>query len=191
VTAKPKRGPRTARELWDSLTDVELFRVQVLEGRLVAHRTGSPEHAFCVAELIAPLSPVCAAQGWRIGVHKLAVCMAGTHEPVMPDLSVVPADCARWRGNELLSSGVIMLAEVVSEESAHDDREVKPRIYARGGVPVYLLIDPLDDPPSVTVFSGSGGSYQSVTRVTMGEPIPLPPPIDIELDTSIFERWNT
>jgi hypothetical protein len=113
--------------------------------------------------------------------------MAGTREPVLPDFILTPADCARWRGTELLSSGVIMLAEVVCDMSAHDDRAVKPRLYARGGVPIYLLIDPIDDPPSVTVFAGSGAAYQSTTRVIMGEPIQLPHPIDLELDTTIFE----
>jgi Uma2 family endonuclease len=87
----------------------------------------------------------------------------------------------------LLSSGIIMAAEVVSEATLDDDRQVKRRVYARGGVPVYLLIDPLDDPPSVTVFSDAGGGvYGAMSRVVMGDPIRLPQPIDLELDTSIF-----
>jgi hypothetical protein len=185
VAINPSRYSRTARDLWESLVDLEVFRVQVLEGRLVAHRNGSPEHAWRVAALIDALHPMRQAREWHTYAG-CTVCMAGTREPVIPDLVLAPATCPRWRGTELLSSGVAMLAEVVCDLTTHDDRVVKPRVYARGGVPIYLLIDPVDDPPSVTVFAGSGGAYQSVTRVVMGEPIRLPQPIDLEIDTSTF-----
>ncbi|SDM55194.1 Uma2 family endonuclease [Nonomuraea jiangxiensis] len=188
TTTAGRRPPRTARDLWESLVDLDLFRVQVLDGRLIAHRNDPPEHAFRVAALAGALFQSCFARGWQVATNSAAVCMAGTRDPVVPDLVLSPADCPLWRGTELLSSGVVLLAEVVSDQTAHDDREVKPHVYARGGVPVYLLIDPLDDPPSVTVFSGSGGAYQSVTRVLMGEPIRLPQPIDLELDTSLFNE---
>ena len=77
---------------------------------------------------------------------------------------------------------------MVSPSSAHRDHHEKPEVYAQGGVPVYLLIDPIADQPAATVFSEiKDGAYQKTTRVVMGTPLYLPKPIDFELDTSIFK----
>jgi hypothetical protein len=41
----------------------------------------------------------------------------------------------------------------VSPSSRRRDQVAKPRAYAQGGVPLYLLIDQLADPATVTLFS--------------------------------------
>ncbi|MFC4112236.1 Uma2 family endonuclease [Nonomuraea zeae] len=81
-----------------------------------------------------------------------------------------------------------MVAEVVSRSSVRIDREDKRRLYALGRVPLYLLIDPLAESPSLSVFSEiKDEAYQVMTTECIGTPIKLPAPVDFELHTSIFK----
>jgi hypothetical protein len=102
----------------------------------------------------------------------------------IPDLMIAPKDAPGFGDNELLRQGVLFVAEVVSPHSKSWDRVAKPRAYAQGRVPLYLLIDQLADPATVTLFSDPGeGSYQSCQPVTAGQPLRLPAPFGIALDT--------
>jgi hypothetical protein len=54
-------------------------------------------------------------------------------------------------------------------------------------VPVTLLVDPISEPPTVTVFSGlQDGRYTESASVEMGKRLYIPEPVDVELDTAIF-----
>ncbi|GAA3014529.1 hypothetical protein GCM10017559_42280 [Streptosporangium longisporum] len=124
---------------------------------------------------------------WHAHVGGVNVCIDGPRDSLIPDFALAPADCPRWGTLELRSSGLIMVAEIVSPESARADRDDKPRVYAAGGVPVMLLVDPIATPATVTVLSDpEGGAYQAVTRVQLGKPLHLPSPVGFDLDTSIF-----
>jgi Uma2 family endonuclease len=79
---------------------------------------------------------------------------------------------------------VLLVAEVVSPSSQRRDRVAKPRAYAQGGVPLYLLIDQLADPASVTLFSGPAeSSYRISERAGAGRALRLPEPFGVALDT--------
>ncbi|MEV0345478.1 Uma2 family endonuclease [Nonomuraea sp. NPDC050680] len=180
--------PVTAREMFDALPPLSGFRAEVIEGNLIVSPVGTPEHADHAVALLVALLPVINQHGWRGRLGSVDVCIEGPLDPVEPDFVLAPADCPRWGDRELLSSGLIMVAEVVSTNSARRDREDKPPLYAAGGVPIYLLIDTIAEPPSVTVYSGiDDGVYRTTATVPVGTPLRLPAPIDFELDTSIFK----
>jgi Uma2 family endonuclease len=97
----------------------------------------------------------------------------------------MPKDAPGFDENELLGPGVLLVAEVVSPHSRREDREVKPQAYARGGILLYLLIDKLADPPGVTLFSRPGADgYARRQTATAGQPLRLPRPFGIALDTA-------
>ncbi|WP_431910901.1 Uma2 family endonuclease [Nonomuraea jabiensis] len=181
------RTPSTARELFDALPPLPGFRVEVIEGKLIVSPMGTPEHTWMAVDLNNALFPLCKERGWRGAPGGLNVCIEGPRDSLIPDYVLTHPLCPRWGPGELLSSGVMMVAEIVSPSSVHTDREEKRRLYALGRVPVYLLIDPIADEPSVTAFSDiERGVYQRMTRVIIGTPIALPSPVDFKLDTSIF-----
>jgi Uma2 family endonuclease len=187
MDASAPESPRTARELFDALPPLPGFRAEVIEGKLIVSPMGSPEHAWMAVALHDTLRPLAHERGWRGAPGLLNVCIAGPRDSLVPDYTLTPPACPRWGEGELLSSGLIMVAEIVSPGSVRVDREDKPRLYAVGRVPVYLLVDPIGETPGVTVFSDiKDGAYQTTTRVAMGAPITLPPPVDTKLDTSIF-----
>ncbi|WP_327043907.1 Uma2 family endonuclease [Microbispora sp. NBC_01189] len=181
--------PRTPRELFDALPPLPGLLVEVIDGRLVARRRDAPERARAAMLLFEAFLPLQDERRWQAWAGNVGVCLDGTHEPVVPDLVLAPSDCPRWERRELLSSGLVLVAEVVSKGSAEDDRGKKPAIYAKGGVPVFLLVDPLTTPASVTVYSDpKEGQYQVTSTVPFGREILVPHPIGCTLDTSVFEK---
>ncbi|MDF5756513.1 Uma2 family endonuclease [Spongiactinospora sp. TRM90649] len=176
----------TLREIHSSLVGRTRMRAEIFQGRLIVSPLGSPEHQDAVTILSVALVPHAREKGWKTYAG-LDVCTDDTRECYAPDLVIAPHDAPRWGRRELFVSGLVMVGEVVSPSSVDNDREHKPEVYATGGVPIYLLVDPIDDPPSVTVFSEpADGTYTTFTTVTMGKEIHIPEPIDVTLDTAIF-----
>jgi hypothetical protein len=71
----------------------------------------------------------------------------------------------------------------VSRSSAHDDHETKPRGCALGGVPLYLVIDAFTSKIRLLSRPGDDG-YDHEVEVKLGEPLDLPDPWNLTLDTS-------
>ncbi|GAA4190452.1 hypothetical protein GCM10022252_28780 [Streptosporangium oxazolinicum] len=185
----PEETPpaRTARDLLETLPPTPGFRAEVIDGNLIVSPVGTPEHSWSATLLSYALQPVVMEREWRAHVGGVNVCIDGPRDSLVPDFVLAPADCPRWGTLELRSSGLILVTEVVSPGSARVDRDDKPRVYAAGGVPIMLLVDPIATRPAVTVMSDpEGGAYQTVTRVQLGKPLRIPSPVDFDLDTSIF-----
>ncbi|MEO3804797.1 Uma2 family endonuclease [Nonomuraea sp. B1E8] len=181
------RLPATARELFDALPSLPGLRAEVIDGRLIVRPVGTPEHARIAMLIYRALLPLLVERGWDGFAGNVDVCVDGPRTPVEPDFVLSPPDCRRWGERELMSSGLLMVAEVISPSSVEDDRVKKPLMYAAGGVPVMLLVDPIAVPPTVTVLSDvEEGEYQTVTRVAMGSTLHIPDPIGFDLDTAVF-----
>jgi Uma2 family endonuclease len=168
--------------LWETL-DIPDHRVELIDGQIVVSPTASRWHSSAIDELIDALIDVKRARGWRFHTN-LTVHIAATRERLIPDLMIAAKDAPGFGEYELLGHGVLLVAEVVSPYSRRQDRVAKPRAYAQGRVPLYLLIDQLADPATVTLFSDpTESSYRTCTPVTAGQTLRLPEPFGISLDT--------
>jgi Uma2 family endonuclease len=169
--------------LWQTL-DLPGHRVELIDGLIVVSPSGSRWHSDAISELIFQMVDETRRHGWRIHTN-LAVHIAATRERLIADLMIAPRDAPGFGDCELLSHGVLFVAEAVSPSSRRHDREVKPRAYAQGRVPLYLLIDQLADPPAVTLFREPGEDrYRHSETATAGQPLRLPDPFGIALDVS-------
>jgi Uma2 family endonuclease len=170
--------------LWYELEVPPGTRVELIDGELVVSPTGSVWHSEAVYSLTVSLVRVAERHKWVIHTN-LTAHVSPTRERLIPDLMVAPKDAPPFGECELLASGALLVAEVVSPWSQRRDREVKPRAYARGGVPLYLLIDRFADPSAVTLFSEPGEEgYGNRRTAAAGKPLRLPKPFDIALDTA-------
>jgi Uma2 family endonuclease len=168
--------------VWQDM-DIPGHRVELIDGEIVVSPSANRWHSSAIDELIDALIDVKRKHGWRIHTN-LTVHIAATRERLIPDLMIAPDDAPGFGDEELLAHGVLLVAEVVSPSSRRRDRVAKPRAYAQGGVPLYLLIDQLADPASVTLFSGPAEtSYRISDRAEAGRALRLPEPFGIALDT--------
>lgn len=125
--------------------------------------------------------------GWESFSGDVDICVEDPRDTIVPDYCLVPVDAPLWGDREILSSALVLVAEIVSPGSMEIDRATKPRIYAGCGVPIMLIVDPVASPPVVTVLSDpEEGSYRTMTHTEMGKPLRIPAPVDFDLDTSIF-----
>ena len=168
--------------LWETL-DIPDRRVEFLDGQIVVSPTASLWHSIAIDELIDALIDVKRAHGWRIHTYA-TVHIPATRERLIPDLMIAPTDAPTFGKNELPGHGVLLVAEVVSPHSRRRDRVAKLRAYAQGRVPLYLLVDQLADPATVTVFGEPDeSSYRTCAAATARQALRLPEPFGISLDT--------
>jgi Uma2 family endonuclease len=169
-------------QVWHTL-DLPGHRVELIDGQVVVSPTASRWHSSAIDRLIDSLIDVKRINGWEFHTN-LAVHIEATRERLIPDLMIAPKDAAGFSDEELLAHGVLLAAEVVSPSSQGRDRVTKLRAYAQGRVPLYLLIDQLADPATVTLFSEPAQtSYRTCSAATAGQILLLPEPFGIALDT--------
>jgi Uma2 family endonuclease len=95
--------------------------------------------------------------------------------------------------NQELREGIELVVEVTSPKSAdtvYNDRKVKPKQYAKGGVPLYLLVDQKCGSWVLHGLAPGWELYQVVAEGEYGggeaDPVPLPEPFGFKLPT---EGW--
>jgi Uma2 family endonuclease len=173
----------TMERLWYELDWPEGVRIELIAGELIMSPSGSVSHSRTISELIDQVMDLVRHRNWELHTM-LTAHIAQTRERLIPDLMVAARDAPEFSEWELVSSGVLLVAEVVSASSRRRDREAKWRAYAQGRIPLYLLIDRFADPPTVTIFSEPGDDgYRSRTSAGAGQPLRLPEPFDLVLDT--------
>jgi Uma2 family endonuclease len=170
--------------IWQELEPPPGARAELIDGEIIVSPSGSVRHSSAISALIFQLVDLARTNDWIIHTN-LTTHIRATRERLIPDLMVAPKGMPQFGDNELLAPGVLLTAEVVSPWSKRRDREVKPRAYAQGGVPLYLLIDHFAAPPAVTLHSQPGSDgYASRQKAAAGQPLHLPEPFGIDLDTS-------
>ncbi|WP_412075651.1 Uma2 family endonuclease [Streptomyces xanthophaeus] len=108
--------------------------------------------------------------------------LPGTENWYLPDIAIIPEASARG-AKSLPADEALLAVEVTSESNAADDRIKKRRRYGQYGVPLYLLVDRIDQ--TWTLFSEPVHDGYAVTDGPhpFGQPISLPDPFNITVST--------
>ncbi|MFI7419012.1 Uma2 family endonuclease [Nonomuraea sp. NPDC049684] len=167
---------RTVRELFPE------FRIETVQGRIVVNEPGTWQHNTILSRTLFQLAAAAAVRGWEIWPN-ITVYLGPGHDLYVPDLAVVPRRPRLHEEHAVHGASTILLVDVVSVATTYDVHFVKTGGYARGGVPLYLVIDPFQR--LVTLFGGPGGRrYRSESVVSLGEPVFLPDPWNLHVDTA-------
>jgi Uma2 family endonuclease len=170
--------------LWYEMDWPPGSRVELIDSELVVSPTGSVSHSGAVSALIFQLVDLAREHDWVMHTF-LTAHIPPTKERLIPDLMIAPKGSPPFSEWELLAPDVLLAAEVVSPSSRRRDRDVKPRAYAQGEIPLCLLIDRFAKPPTVTLFSQPGADgYGKREVAAAGEALRLPKPFGIALDTA-------
>jgi Uma2 family endonuclease len=176
-----RRYAAEIRALHDQLDPSAGWRVEIIEGQLVASPAPMPAHG-CIVEVIrtAVASSLPPTHGAFEGI--------GLEEPetdrYTPDLGVWPRKAIRG-GSVRSHPKLCMLAvEVTSPGQAKRD-DTKAEAYARCGIPVSLVVDQTSG--ACVVFTEPlGALYRNRHEVLFGETLTLPLETPVTIDTSEF-----
>ena len=162
-------------------------RVEIVEGLVTVTPSATVRHHVIADRVHRRL---CAATPEDWGVHQWwDIAVPRRLGLYVPDLVVVPENTRDTDDGGLCPAGAAeLVVEITSKVTACRDRTVKPAGCATGGVPLFLLIDGLA--PGGPTFTLHGAPRKDAYRVLdagpFGEPIKLPAPFDLVIDTSEF-----
>ncbi|MBO8193518.1 Uma2 family endonuclease [Streptomyces oryzae] len=164
------------------------YRAELIEGEIVVTPPPDGDHEDYIGLLVDQVGAKSQTRMQFAGTRGLTVpsSSGGPDIHLIPDGTWAPLQRRLYRGTGswMPCDGVSMVAEVTSTR-ADRDRDVKRRSYARGGIPLYLLVD--RQRGSVTLFSEPGDDdYQQVVTMPFGKEIALPAPFSMTLETTDF-----
>ncbi|MFB8771172.1 Uma2 family endonuclease [Streptomyces broussonetiae] len=172
-----------------ALDTPEGFRAELIEGEIVVTPPPGGHHEKCVSRIIRQVIKLSQAEMDISGNRGLRLKPAEglPSDRLIPDITFAPLepdvfgdDNESWMPCE----GVAMVVEVTSTRP-QADREAKRRCYARGRIPLYLLVD--RESAQITLFSDpENGDYREHCARPFGKPLTLPAPFGFDLDTSDF-----
>lgn len=114
----------------------------------------------------------------------------GSRRFFVPDIVLIRPDAVTA---EQERAAIVLAIEVTSPSSRDaviNDRTIKPVEYAKGGVPLYLLVD--QEPARWTLHALAEGwqRYQIMAEGAYGEDIVLPEPLGFSIPTAAWPRWR-
>jgi Uma2 family endonuclease len=138
-------------------------RVELIEGVLVRKMTKGPPHEFTIGILKDILTPLVGTK-WVIRVQSAITLRDSEPEP---DLAIVTAPHERYRQRHPGPRDIALVVEVV-DSTLEFDRGDKLRVYARAGLPVYWIVNLVDNCVEVYTEPRGGKSPIYRKRVDLG-----------------------
>jgi Uma2 family endonuclease len=187
--------PITRTLLLDWFVDLDTpegLRAELIEGELVVTLVPDGHHEHCISEAARQVYRRSAADMEFSASKGLQLPSADgcPQDHVIPDGTFAPKKLRLHRGADpwMPGEGVALVLEVTSPTPRTDRetrRETRRRCYARGGIPLYLLVD--REASWTTLFSDpASGDYRELRAAAFGKPLTLPEPFAFDLDTSDF-----
>lgn len=185
------QDPITQKILLDWFVDLDTpegLRAELIEGELVVTPVPDGNHERCISRIVGQTYRRSRTDMQFSGHKGLKLKNADGYpqDHVIPDGTFVPNESRPFRGADpwMACDGVSMVLEVTSPKP-RTEREIKRRCYARGGIPLYLLVD--REASSITLFSDpENDDYRRLRTVAFGKPLTLPQPFAFDLDTTDF-----
>ncbi|MFD0684684.1 Uma2 family endonuclease [Actinomadura fibrosa] len=167
------------------------FKAELLDGEIVVTPPPVGRHEKSISRLIAQVAQGTSAE-LDVACNMGLILPSGGDHPddrVIPDATFGLAELDIFDDEEswVAPEGVAMVVEVTVKRAdlAERDRVAKRYGYARGGIPLYLLVD--RERREVTLFSQpEDGDYRRSSGVSFGRALALPGPFGFELDTADF-----
>ncbi|MET4667671.1 Uma2 family endonuclease [Streptomyces sp. PvR018] len=171
-----------------ALDTPEGFRAELIEGEIVVTPPPDGDHEDYIGLIVDQVARRARTRMQFSGNKGLKLRSGGgcPKNHAIPDGTFAPLDLRLFRGAApwMPCEGIALVVEVTSTKP-QADREAKRRCYARGGIPLYLLID--RDAGSVTLFSDpEDADYRQHLTIPYGKPLPLPEPFAFDLETGDF-----
>ncbi len=171
-----------------ALETPEGFRAELIEGEIVVTAPPDGDHEDHISLIAEQVFTRSETRMQFSGNKGLKVPRGGlrVRNHVIPDGTFAPRGLRLFRGAEswMPCDGVATVVEVTSTKPDRD-RTAKRHCYARGGIPLYLLVD--REKSDVTLFGDpEGADYRQHVTVPFGKQLDLPAPFSFALETTDF-----
>ncbi|MGY0066970.1 Uma2 family endonuclease [Streptomyces sp. QTS137] len=175
-----------------ALDTPEGFRAELIEGEIVVTPPPDGDHEDYIGLIVEQVLERSRIRMQFSGNKGLKLRSGGgcPKDRLIPDGTFAPRELRLYRGADswMPCDGVALVLEVTSSKPKAD-RETKRRCYARGGIPLYLLVD--REASSITLFSAPErddyrDDYREVCTRPLGKTLSLPAPFAFDLDTADF-----
>jgi Uma2 family endonuclease len=146
-------------------------KVELLENYVVLKMTRNPPHDGSIQLITEALAPV-VPPGWCLRAQLTVVFTDSQPEP---DFAVVRGSSRSYLTRHPNAAEVGLLVEVADSSLLRDQRD-KTRIYARGGIPFYWIVNLVDQ--RIEVYSQPSGpapvpAYGAFQTYQPGDAVPL------------------
>lgn len=139
-------------------------RVELLQGVIVNVSPQTADHALIVERLSDPLFVHLPAE--FVIRCQLPLALSETDEPE-PDLAVIERGTPRSRERQPTTARLVF---EVATESLRKDREIKAALYARAGIPEYVIVNLKEDCLEVHRDPDApAGRYRALVRLDKGD----------------------
>ncbi|GAA5212910.1 Uma2 family endonuclease [Streptomyces thinghirensis] len=187
VSHDPEQSWDELVRFWEEMEWPEGSKVEIIEGIITVSPTPAYRHNV-IADRIQRRLYSAIPEDWAI-FQTLAIAVPSRLGMLIPDLLVTPID-DEWGGEDSHIPGAVaeLVVEVTSRSNARHDRITKPAAYATAGIPLYLLVDRwAPSGPTATLYGEPKADvYRVLSTAKFGEPLELPAPFDLTLDTGEF-----
>ncbi|GLW06122.1 hypothetical protein Misp01_12520 [Microtetraspora sp. NBRC 13810] len=161
-------------------------KVEIVNGRIVVTEMATINHARIIFRLLRQLLSVAAERDWEV-LSGVKIFFGAQKDRYVPDLIVLPGEPETWDQDNVYADEALLVVEVVSPSSVHDDHVIKPRTCAEANVPLYMVVDTFEGEVRLLSRPGEQG-YGCTVSVVIGEPLELPEPWSITVDTGQLKR---
>ncbi|MFF0220792.1 Uma2 family endonuclease [Streptomyces sp. NPDC004629] len=172
---------------WEEMEWPEGSKVEIIEGIITVSPSPAYRHNVAAARIQRRIYSVI-PDDWEI-FQTQAIAVPSRLGMLVPDLVVTPLlqDC-REVDSHIPAALAELVVEVTSKSNARHDRVTKAAAYATAGIPFYLLVDRwAHGGPTVTLYGEPKGDvYRVLSAVKFGDPITLPEPFGVTIDTGEF-----
>jgi len=180
------------RDVADRL--LETTKVEYVdEGALLIMNPPGIEHRRIVRSVIDTVKRVYytgqGAVNWEVDENFQWEFADGSRRFFIPDIVLIHPDAATADEERTAIVLVVDVTSPPSRDAVFNDRTVKPAQYAKGGVPLYLLVDQELGRWTLHGLAEGWQRYQIVADGTYGEDIPLPEPLGFGIPTASWPRW--
>ncbi|WP_189265840.1 Uma2 family endonuclease [Streptomyces fuscichromogenes] len=172
--------------LWQQTDVPKGCRVEIIDGLVMVTPLAANAH-HCIAGRVQRRLYEAIPQDWGI-YQRLGMAVPSRLSLYMPDLAVVPEEALAGDAYFVPVDRAELVVEITSKATLTNDRTHKAAGCAEAGVPLYLLIDGLaPGGPTITLYGEPrDGVYRILRAVKFGDPIKLPEPFDLTIDTAEF-----
>lgn len=172
---------------YDAMSEDDCRLHELVDGVLVEMPPRGLLHQRALVELVHQLDE-------RLPVdlnvlHSFDVLLKDGTSPLMrkPDVVVAPTKLFYREVTRFDAADVVLVAEILSEESEDLDLRIKLREYAAAGIPNYWVVA-LDDPVSLVAYSLAGGRYELAVGGAQAIDVVSPSPMSLDLDALLRRR---